>query len=402
MNNDFLILTKFNITSLNIILKSIQIRDIFDILLTSFLIYFLFWFLNKTKSLRAIFIAFGVFLLYILTYFLNFSLTYKILQTLVGSFFVILIIIFQDEIKRIFYFINIKKRDVQEFSKHFIEDLVTAVFKMAEQKTGALIVIPGHEVISPHTTGGLSLNADFSIPLILSIFDDSSPGHDGAIILEGHKIKEFSVHLPLSNDIEQLAGFGTRHRAGLGISEKTDCLTIIVSEERGTVSLAQNGKLKIVKEKDELKREIEDFIKNLPAHKPVVTKNLFKAFFKSHLWFFLASVAFSSFIWLVTSYPSLGIIQKNFSVPVQLINVNPNVNITDLKPIEVVATFSGREQDFNLLGESSLKVIIDLKKFDLADKEYVVVRLKKEDIIYPKSLNLVDFTPEIVSFKIKK
>ena len=402
MNNDFLILTKFNITSLNIILKSIQIRDIFDILLTSFLIYFLFWFLNKTKSLRAIFIAFGVFLLYILTYFLNFSLTYKILQTLVGSFFVILIIIFQDEIKRIFYFINIKKRDVQELSKHFIEDLVTAVFKMAEQKTGALIVIPGHEVISPHTTGGLSLNADFSIPLILSIFDDSSPGHDGAIILEGHKIKEFSVHLPLSNDIEQLAGFGTRHRAGLGISEKTDCLTIIVSEERGTVSLAQNGKLKIVKEKDELKREIEDFIKNLPAHKPVVTKNLFKAFFKSHLWFFLASVAFSSFIWLVTSYPSLGIIQKNFSVPVQLINVNPNVNITDLKPIEVVATFSGREQDFNLLGESSLKVIIDLKKFDLIDKEYVVVRLKKEDIIYPKSLNLVDFTPEIVSFKIKK
>ena len=92
MNSNFLNIFQFNFNNLKFIFSSIQARDIYDILLTSFLIYVLFWFLNRTKSLRAIFVAIGIFVLYVITYFLNFSLTYKILETLVSSFFVILII----------------------------------------------------------------------------------------------------------------------------------------------------------------------------------------------------------------------------------------------------------------------------------------------------------------------
>jgi len=153
MNNSFLNIFQFNFNNLKFIFSSIQARDIYDILLTSFLIYVLFWFLNRTKSLRAIFVAIGIFVLYVITYFLNFSLTYKILETLVSSFFVILIIIFQDEIKRVFYFISSKKKEKKEYSDAFLDDLTNVVFKMAEQKIGALVVIPGHEIISPYITG---------------------------------------------------------------------------------------------------------------------------------------------------------------------------------------------------------------------------------------------------------
>jgi len=400
MNNSFLNIFQFNFNNLKFIFSSIQARDIYDILLTSFLIYVLFWFLNRTKSLRAIFVAIGIFVLYVITYFLNFSLTYKILETLVSSFFVILIIIFQDEIKRVFYFISSKKKEKKEYSDTFLDDLTNVVFKMAEQKIGALIVIPGHEIISPYITGGISLNADFSIPLILSIFDDSSPGHDGAIILEGHKISQFGVHLPLSADDSQLIGFGTRHRAGLGISEKADCLSIIVSEEKGTVSVALNGKLEIIKDKDKFKEIIKNFIKTFDMSKPIQSKEIFKFFFKSHLWFYIVSLFFSVFIWFVSNYPNLGIIQKNFIVPIEFINIDSNINVSDLKPIEVVATFSGRSQDFNLLDSSSLKIIIDLNNFKTVNK-YYTVKLKDADIKHPKSLNLVDLNPEFVSFKIE-
>ena len=206
--------------------------------------------------------------------------------------------------------------------------------------------------------------------------------------------------MPLSADDSQLIGFGTRHRAGLGISEKADCLSIIVSEEKGTVSVALNGKLEIIKDKNKFKEIIKNFIKAFDVSRPIQSKEIFKSFFKSHLWLYIISLLFSFFIWFVSNYPNLGIIQKNFIVPIEFINIDSNINVSDLKPIEVVATFSGRNQDFNLLDSSSLKIIIDLNNFKTVNK-YYTVKLKDADIKHPKSLNLVDLNPEFVSFKIE-
>jgi DNA integrity scanning protein DisA with diadenylate cyclase activity len=106
---------------------------------------------------------------------------------------------------------------------------------------GALIVIPGRESIERHTEGGIEIDARLSEPLLLSLFDPNSPGHDGAVVIQGSRISAFAVHLPLST---VPAGRGTRHAAALGLAERCDALCVVVSEERGTISLAREGAIR--------------------------------------------------------------------------------------------------------------------------------------------------------------
>ena len=184
--NTLLAFLRFNPLTFKFVLMSIQIKDVFDILFTAVLVYVLLWFLRKTKSLPAILGVVILLIMYALSYWLNFSLTYKILQTLLGAFIVILVVIFQDEIKRFFYLIgsvDLKRNNIV-LAHQTIDNLVDTLFVMADRRIGALVVIPGRESIKPYVTGGINLEAQFSSPLILSLFDPNSSGHDGAIVLE--------------------------------------------------------------------------------------------------------------------------------------------------------------------------------------------------------------------------
>ncbi len=131
-------------------------------------------------------------------------------------------------------------------------DLIESVFSLSEKKVGALIVIPGKNSVNPFIAGGTRLDALISQELIESIFMSKGPLHDGAIVLEGGKIKRAGVVLPLTEKEDLPAYYGTRHRAALGLSEVCDALVIVVSEERGSVSIAIGGEIFQIYDKKDL------------------------------------------------------------------------------------------------------------------------------------------------------
>ena len=152
-------------------------------------------------------------------------------------------------------------KEVQEFNERAANEIVGATFEMAKVKTGALIVIeravPLHEIVRT----GIEINGLVSSQLLINIFEHNTPLHDGAVIVRGNRVISATCYLPLSDNMALSKDLGTRHRAGVGISEVTDSLTVIVSEETGKISVAYKGSLERALDADRLKgrlAEIQD------------------------------------------------------------------------------------------------------------------------------------------------
>lgn len=165
------------------------------------------------------------------------------------------IIVFQPELRRaleqlgrknfinnIFTFDDSKNTN-ERFSDRTITELVKATYELAKHKTGALIVIEKEISLTEYERTGIAIDSEISNQLLINIFEHNTPLHDGAVIIRGDRIVAATCYLPLSDNMELSKELGTRHRAGVGVSETTDSFTIIVSEETGKVSVAEGGKL---------------------------------------------------------------------------------------------------------------------------------------------------------------
>ncbi|TRZ64199.1 MAG: hypothetical protein D4Q79_02060 [Spirochaetia bacterium] len=240
---------------------SFGLKDIFDILIVAALIYLAIVVFQRTKSAPIIAGIIVLFIIYSLSIFFNLELTEKIFRSIFGFFLIITAIIFQKELRRFFEIAGII--GLMNKQTPLYEDLTKTIVNAAEifirKKIGALIVFPGLESIDRHLEGGYYLAGRISEPLLLSIFDPSSPGHDGAVIIEGDKIKKFATHLPLAENVRAVRNFGTRHRAALGLSEVSDALIVAVSEEKGTVSICRDKSFKTLQNAQELKNILDDF-----------------------------------------------------------------------------------------------------------------------------------------------
>ena len=220
-----------------------------DILIVAALVYTVLQLLKRTQS---IFIFRGIvslLVIYLLAFYLKLELTVAIFQFFLSFFIIILVVIFQREFRRFFENFSLSSvrkvffaRSSPEHSRT-VQTIEKSVRYFMDKKIGALLVLPGDNQIDRYIEGGNELDGKLSSPLLKSIFDPSSPGHDGAAIIGGEKVMKFGVHLPLADNFRDVKEFGTRHRAGLGLAERTDALVIIVSEEKGTVSIAQNGRI---------------------------------------------------------------------------------------------------------------------------------------------------------------
>lgn len=191
-----------------------------------------------------------------------------------------LIIVFQPEFRKaleqlgrkrflnqIFTFEDAKNTG-EKFSNRTINELIKASYELAKHKTGALIVIENEIKLSEYERTGIAIDAEISNQLLINIFEHNTPLHDGAVIVKGDRIVSATCYLPLSDNMELSKELGTRHRAGVGVSEVTDSLTIIVSEETGKVSVAKFGNLTTNIDGDTLRLELEKLQnKNLDGKK---------------------------------------------------------------------------------------------------------------------------------------
>ena len=256
------------------------VADVLDMLLVGSLIYaLLLWF----KRTRAAFVALGLLLLavvYTIAYLADMFMTVRIFQGFFAVFIVAVIIIFQEEIRSVFERIAVWSLTGGVLraapSHRQVEILVRSLGDLARDRIGALVVLKGLDPLDRHVEGGWDLNGELSEALIKSIFDSHSLGHDGAFIVEEGRVSRFGVQLPLSKDFSKVTNLGTRHSAALGLSERTDALVLVVSEEHGTVSVAQRGSLSVVKDLEELQDSIEVFLNRLmPDHSRPVLVRLF-------------------------------------------------------------------------------------------------------------------------------
>jgi len=259
----------FHLLSIHIGFLELRILDFVDIFLVAVLLYYVYKLLKGSIAFN-IFIGIGF--LYFIWYLVK-ALDMKMISTILGQFIglgvLAFVILFQPEIRRFLLMLG-KSRQFAKSNvlKNFIEtkqidytkeinQIAFAMQNMAKTKTGALIVISGSSQMLFICDTGVSLNADISAKLLESIFEKNSPIHDGALIISSKKILAAGCTLPLSENQNLPKRIGTRHRAAVGISEKTDSITFIVSEETGHISVAENGNLEMNITQNKLKRRLK-------------------------------------------------------------------------------------------------------------------------------------------------
>ena len=222
----------------------IRIQDLADILIMTFLLYQLYSWFRKTRAMQVLLGLGVVTLIYFATRFLDLYMTSWILQELGTVLIILIIVVFQAEIRQALYRFSLLRNFfdplVKEQHSHF-QLIAETLFRLAEKRTGALLVFKRSESLADLMLNGVRLDCEITPQILETIFADGTPLHDGAALVKEGRIALASCHLPLSSSPDIPQHYGTRHRAALGLSERTDAIVVVVSEERGEVLLAEAG-----------------------------------------------------------------------------------------------------------------------------------------------------------------
>ena len=269
---------------------TINVIDVIEIILISFFVYqFMVWikFTRAYTLLKGILVICGFL---VIAYIFKMNTILWIVSRLAGALITAIVVIFQPELRKVVEQLGQKKimasiipfdagKEVKErFTDKTVNELIKACYDMAEVKTGALIVIEQEIRLDEYIRTGINVDAILTSQLLINIFEHNTPLHDGAVIVRENRIVAATCYLPLSDNMELSKQLGTRHRAGVGISEVTDSVTIIVSEETGQVSVAQGGKLIRNISSTQLREVLEK-----AQNKKVVDNNRFRQLLKGRV-----------------------------------------------------------------------------------------------------------------------
>ncbi|MDE6620838.1 MAG: diadenylate cyclase CdaA [Lachnospiraceae bacterium] len=250
-----MILERFRSFLETLSLRSFNIRwqDIVEVIIISFLLYQIMAWIKHTKVwllMKGIIIIIAFIVLALL---FKMHTIIWIVEHVLSLAVTAVIVILQPELRHaleelgrksfVTNLITFEKATDERFSDKTVNDLVKASFEMGKVKTGALMVIEQNVLLTEYERTGIEVDGLISSQLLINIFEHNTPLHDGAVIIRGNRVVSATCYLPLSDNMEISKELGTRHRAGVGISEVTDALTIIVSEETGHVSVTYEGKL---------------------------------------------------------------------------------------------------------------------------------------------------------------
>ena len=263
-------------------LTGIGLNDVLDIIIVTFIIYSLLSLIRETRAQQ---LLKGLAIIIVAYFAADFLKLHTISWILKGTFTIgifALIVVFQPEIRRALevmgrtHLTNRGKAAVdKQAAKHTVDEISAAIDSFSKSRTGALIVFERETVLKDIVETGTVINADVSQELLGNLFYVGSPLHDGAVIIRGNRIVAAGCVLPLTENKDLNKSLGTRHRAGIGITENSDCLTLIVSEETGVISAAENGKLERFLDKKSVEKILLDLYLSDDGGQPQTLDKLF-------------------------------------------------------------------------------------------------------------------------------
>ena len=240
-----------------------------DIFLVWFVIYQLLLVIKGTKAVQLLKGIFVIIIVRSLSGLLGFKTLYWLMDQAMDWGFIAIVVIFQPELRRALEQIGRGKlfskaiTHEEDEQEHTVEAITKATEYMAKRRIGALISIERETGLNEYVETGIELNSVITAELLINIFIPNTPLHDGAVIIQKNKIAAAACYLPLSESPFISKELGTRHRAALGVSEVTDCLTVVVSEETGSISLTVNGKLHRDLSPDQFKQTLKEELVNV-------------------------------------------------------------------------------------------------------------------------------------------
>ncbi len=244
--------------------------DMVDMAVVALLIYALLVWFKKTRTafvVQGLLVLIGV---YVMARVMEMYMTTLIFQGFFAIFIIAIVVIFQEELRSIFERIAVWSlfRPRARAAPQEPDILARGLSDLARDKVGALIVMRGRDPLDRHLEGGWDLNGVLSEALIESIFDSHSLGHDGAMVIEDGRVMKFGVHLPLSKDFSKITHMGLRHTAALGLCERTDALCLVISQERGQISVGRRAQLTPIESLQDLHRILEEFLHEVAPRTP--------------------------------------------------------------------------------------------------------------------------------------
>lgn len=247
--------------------------DVVEILIIAFLVYYVLAWMKTTRAWRLLKGLIIIFLFLFVAYKLDMSTIMWIAKNVLTFAVTAIIVVLQPELRHaleelgqknflssIPFYSDSSHRANEKFSEKTINEIVKACVEMSKVKTGALIVIEMKESLKDYERTGIELDAIVTSQLLINIFEHNTPLHDGAVIVRGNRVTYATCYLPLSDNLDLSKEMGTRHRAGVGISEVADSMTLIVSEQTGKISIAYEGVLQRNLNAEELKEKMRQLL----------------------------------------------------------------------------------------------------------------------------------------------
>ena len=370
---------------------SLRIVDVLDILLVSILFWILIAWVREARARVALGGVLAIAALYVAATSLDLRLMTELLQGFIAVAALILVVLFQDDLRRFFEGITlwIVRNATPRPPSDVLDELGSLCFSFAQHHVGALFVLPGRESLDRLLDGGQYLEGRASEPLLRSLLDPSTPGHDGAIIIRGTQITRFGVHLPLSTEWAEIGAGGTRHAAGLGLAERSDAFSIIVSEERGEVSVACRGRLERMPNEAALRERVDAFLSRTARRRrePWIQSRFTLA--RQNWREGLLAIAVACGFW-IHSVPGGDMDRKSKMIPIAVTNLPEGYRVESIEPASIDVEFEGRRRDLALAPTEEFGVVVDA---DLVDQGRRTFSVGEGHVAHPESLRIVGLAP---------
>ena len=368
--------------------SSVRWQDVVDIIINSYIVFRSYILFRGTNAFR---VLIGIALLWFfqkIALSMGLIITSWAIQGITAVAALIIVVVFRNEIRSVLQAKNLKTIIWGVSQKTIttpVEIITDTVFELSRKHTGALLVFPANEDIEEFVQGGIPWRGIVSKEMIMSIFWHDNPVHDGAAIIRKDRITDVACILPLSHSNNLPSHYGTRHRAALGLAEVSDAMVIVVSEERGTITVAKDSRTYPKAKKEELKQYLQEHMGDAPQSTNQRKEKIEISVAALVSFLFIVGVWFSFSRGLETLI--------NIEIPVEYMNRDSEMEIIDTSVNSVTLNLSGSGSLIKSIRPEQVKVKIDLGKVTGGKNSFLIT---DENVSLPPGIVLKSVNPPIV------